>query len=151
MNTNERIGIKGDVTIGLFSHEGELLSNFYHKNRVTQRGLELLMNRFRDCSGTYINSMGAGYDGTLPDGTEFNLRGPIAFAPISEDIQTLSPPIGGAIEYRATFDYFPENNVLREVGLYCDDVLFARSVFPPINITAGMYIDVNWVISFTSV
>ena len=145
-----KIGLKGDVFFTVYK-DGEVVAKYEHKNRVTQLGLELIINSWVNGTSNFITDIGVGVANTYPTGTDAGLVNQTALAPLTSYITTLSPPVGGAIEFRATFPTFPETVKLQECGLFAGSTLFSRSIFPPIDIEAGMYFDINWVISFTSV
>lgn len=143
------VGLYGNVYMTVTDKHNNK-QQYHFKNRVVQSGIGILISRFVDCTGSFVTDVALGSDGTPPTGTEAGLGGLVTTAPLQNHFTTLTPPIGGAMEFRSTLT-IPGDGVLEECGLFCSGTLFARSVFPPINVVADMTIDINWVISITSI
>ena len=144
------MNLSGDVTFTILDSQG-VVNRVTHKNRVTQKGVELIMNRFIACAGPFITSMAVGLDNTPPNGLEIGL-GAVASSALLKSYQTtLSPPVGGAIEFQCTFPQFADVTAINEIGMFAGDTLFSRSIFPTITMEPSQYLDIAWVISFTSV
>ena len=143
--------IEGDIFFHLVKSNGEVVRE-HRKNRVTQAGIELIMNRLITGTGPDLDTLVVGSGVTPNTGLESALNTQVSSGLVTNTIMTSSPPIGGAVQVHGKVNLSAAANIT-ECGIYAGSVLFSRAVFSssPIIAQADDYFDIAWVISFNSV
>lgn len=143
--------ISGEIYFTKVSKSGAV-EKLYRKNRVTQIGVELIIDKLLGNSTATLDILAVGSGVTANTGLESGLATQISTGPITNIIQTSSPPIGGAIQVHGKI-IASTGATVTECGIFAGSTLFSRAVFStnPIIMQPDDYLDIAWVISFNSV
>lgn len=152
MNSREKLGLSGRLTIVLKDAAGNTKEVRRVKNLVVNTGLGFITSRMVGTTDAVMSHMGLGSDTTAAAAGDTDL-GSLLGTRKALDSATRSGPNNESIIYVATFDPGEGTGAVTEAGIFnasTAGTMLCRTVFPVVNKQAADTLQITWTLTLSA-
>jgi hypothetical protein len=152
MNSKERLGLSGRLTIVLKDADGNVKDQRDVKNLVVNTGLAYITGRMLGTSPAVMSHMGLGSGSTAASAGDTDL-GTLLGSRKALASSTQSGANNESIIYTTTFDPGEATGAVTEAGIFNNvsaGTMLCRTVFPVVNKQAGDTLQITWTVTLSA-
>lgn len=152
MNSHEKLGLSGRLTITLKDAAGNTKEVREVKNLVVNTGLGFITSRMVGATDAVMSHMGLGSDTTAAAAGDTDL-GSLLGSRKALDSVTRSGSSNESITYVATFSAGEATGAVTEAGIFnasTAGTMLCRTVFPVVNKQADDSLQVTWTLTLSA-
>lgn len=152
MNSHEKLGLSGHLTITLKDAAGNTKEVREVKNLVVNTGLGFITSRMVGTTDAVMSHMGLGSDTTAAAAGDTDL-GSLLGTRKALDSATRSGSSNESIIYVATFDPGEGTGAVTEAGIFnasTAGTMLCRTVFPVVNKQAADTLQITWTLTLSA-
>lgn len=152
MNSKERLGLSGRLTIVLKGADGKVKEQRDVKNLVVNTGLAYITSRMLGASPAVMSHMALGAGTTAASAGDTDLQSLLGSRK-ALDSSTQSGANDESIVYVTTFDPGEATGAVTEAGIFnaaSSGTMLCRTVFPVVNKQAGDTLQITWTVTLSA-
>lgn len=152
MNSKEKLGLSGRLTIVLTDADGNVKDVRDLKNLIVNTGLAYITSRMLGASPAVMSHMALGADTTAAAAGDTDL-GSLLGSRKALTSSTQSGSNNESIIYVATFDPGEATGAVTEAGIFnasTAGTMLCRTAFPVVNKQAGDTIQITWTVTLSA-
>ncbi len=152
MNSKERLGLSGRLTIVLTGSDGAVKDQREIKNLIVTAGLAHITSRMLGTSSGVMSHMGLGA-GTSPASAGDTNLGSLIGSRKALGSATQSGGSNESIVYATTFNPGEATGAVTEAGIFnasTSGTMLCRTVFPVVNKQAGDTLQITWTVTLSA-
>lgn len=152
MNSKERLGLSGRLTIVLTGSDGAVKDQREIKNLIVTAGLAHITSRMLGTSSGVMSHMGLGAGTTAASAGDTDL-GSLIGSRKALGSATQSGGSNESIVYATTFDPGEATGAVTEAGIFnasTSGTMLCRTVFPVVNKQAGDTLQITWTVTLSA-
>ena len=152
MNSKERLGLSGRLTIVLTAPDGTVKDQREIKNLIVTTGIAHITSRMLGTSSGVMSHMGLGAGTTAAAAGDTDL-GSLIGSRKTLGSATQSGSNNESIVYVTTFDPGEATGAVTEAGIFnasTSGTMLCRTVFPVVNKQAGDTLQITWTVTLSA-
>lgn len=152
MNSKERLGLSGRLTIVLTGSDGAVKDQREIKNLIVNAGLGYITTRMLGTGLGVMSHMGLGA-GTSPAAAGDTNLGSLLGSRKALGSSTQSGANNESIVYTTTFDPGEATGAVTEAGIFnasTSGTMLCRTVFPVVNKQSGDTLQITWTVTLSA-